>query len=516
MVHLPFLIKGRLVAPTRLERAEIEAAFARTEDNALYTRLPQAQLIREPVIDRDSMQPTGEFLYQVMPALQPLELIDTDFDGLAGGPFALSVGQVLAFLQAVARWFETNPATLDQARRLSLVCSQHPDHFLNLAFASLVAGLDPHSARAMIDNELSAWNIPGGRFLEGWVELPARPLPEVTSLLARLLPGSTADVSSAPVYLRAMPTRQLHITAGNAPEVPWVSALRLLLSKSAGVVKMPFGSTISGALLALAAAGADPGHPLVQHLSIVYWQGGDPGVEDLLFTPGAFDRVVVWGAPEAVASVQSRLAFTKTVSFNPRYGASLIGREAFAGGLQEVAAAAARDVMIYSQKSCTASLVQYIEADESQARQYASLLREALQAWDGLAPPYVPPAVRGQIKRMKRGRYGRAGWLENANRYGFNSGVVVLDEEFNILDHPMSRLAVVRPVADLRQALRYLHAGVSTVGVYPEARRRELRDLIAVRGVSSILPLGHCERIFPGVPQDGMLTLSELVDWKVA
>lgn len=79
----------------------------------------------------------------------------------------------------------------------------------------------------------------------------------------------------------------------------------------------------------------------------------------------------------------------------------------------------------------------------------------------------------------------------------------------------MCRLAVVRPVADLRDALAYLHEGVSTVGVYPETRRLALRDAIAARGVSSILPLGQCERVFPAAPHDGMLVLSELVDWKV-
>lgn len=516
VVHLPFLVKGRLALPPRLDRAEIEAAFAKAEPGARYTRTPQAQLVSEAIIDRESMQPSGAYLYQVLPALQPLDLIDTDFDGLARGPYRLPVAQVLAFLRSVAACFQENAATVERARAFSLQVSEHPDPFLNLAFASLLAGLDTQAAQTMIDNELSAWGIPGSHFLDGWVELPARPLPEVTAILARMLPGAAPQFTGAPAMLRAMPTRQLHITAGNAPEVPWISALRLLLSKSAGVVKMPFGATLSGALLALAAASASPNHPLVQHLSIVYWQGGDAVVEDLLITPGAFDRIVVWGAPEAVAAVQARAGLTKTVSFNPRYGASLIGREAFDADLAQVGAAAARDAMIYSQKSCTASLVQYIEADEMQARQYSAALGKALQAWDGLAPPYVPAAARGQLKRMKRGRYSRAEWLENQNSQGFTSGVVVMDEEFNILDHPMSRLVVVRPVQDLQDALRYLHVGVSTVGVYPEARRQELRDAIAVRGVSSILPLGGCERVFPGSPQDGMLTLSELVDWKVA
>ncbi len=96
----------------------------------------------------------------------------------------------------------------------------------------------------------------------------------------------------------------------------------------------------------------------------------------------------------------------------------------------------------------------------------------------------------------------------------FTSGVIVMQEEFDILDHPMCRLVVVRPVPRLEDALQYLHAGVSMVGVYPEKRREGLWDEIAARGVSSIFPLGQCERVYPGIPQDGMLTLSELVDWK--
>ena len=166
-----------------------------------------------------------------------------------------------------------------------------------------------------------------------------------------------------------MPTRQLHITAGNAPEVPMVSALRLILSKSAGAIKLPFGSTLPGAMLALSAIATAPEHPLVQHLSIVYWQGGDENIENILFAPGAFDRIVVWGAPDAVTSVQSRALFTKIVSFNPRYGVSLIGREAFRNDLKQVAFLAAMDTMIYSQKACTASLVHYVEGTAAHERQ---------------------------------------------------------------------------------------------------------------------------------------------------
>ncbi len=249
---------------------------------------------------------------------------------------------------------------------------------------------------------------------------------------------------------------------------------------------------------------------------MVYWQGSDESVESTFFMPGAFDRIVVWGAPEAVASVQSRAVFTKTVCFNPRYGISLIGNEAFSGDLHQVAFAAAEDAMNYNQKACTASQVQYVEGTEEQVKRYAGRLMEILSRWDELAPQFVLPSSRGQLKRMKRGKYSRAAWLTNTKAEEFSSGVVVMPGEFDILDHPMCRLVVIRRVERLRDALRYLHQGVATAGVYPEERRIELRDSIAARGVSSVLPLGECERVFPGAPHDGMMVLSQLVDWKNA
>ena len=521
VIHVPFLVKGRLVLPPRLNRDDVDAAFAGVERETHYVKLPHAQLVREPVIDRRTMQYTSEYLYQVLPPVDPFELIETDFDGLLRGPYNLSVQHILEFLQSVAGALQENGTVLERVRELSRCTAEHPDIYLDSAFASLQAGFDPQAARCMIDNELAIWTVPGSKFLEGWVEVPSALIPGVVPLLAQMLPGSEgfAPRGSGLTSIRAMPTRQLHITAGNAPEVPWVSALRLILTKSVGVVKMPYGSTLPGALLALAAATAAPEHPLVQHLSIVYWQGRDESVENILFAPGAFDRIVVWGAPEAVTSVSSRAAFTKTVSFNPRYGVSLVGREAFSfhqeqNDLDQVVFAAAMDAMIYSQKACTASLVQYVEGDAEQIDEYAARLLAALRQWDGLAPPFAQPAARGQLKRMRRGRFARAGWLANEKDGETTSTVVVMPDEFDILDHPMCRLVVIRRVDDLEDALKYLHQGVSTVGVYPESRRMALRDAIAARGVSSVLPLGQCERIFPGAPQDGMIVLSELVDWK--
>ena len=115
---------------------------------------------------------------------------------------------------------------------------------------------------------------------------------------------------------------------------------------------------------------------------------------------------------------------------------------------------------------------------------------------------------------MKRGKYANASWHVNEREGEFTSGVVVMEGGFDILDHPMCRLVTVRRVDNLGDTLRYLHQGVSTVGVYPESRRLALRDAILARGVSNVFPLGQCERKFAGMPHDGIPVLSHLVDWK--
>ena len=267
--------------------------------------------------------------------------------------------------QQVSAQLQANWATLERVRALCARTSLHPQPYLDGAFAALLVGLDTQAAREMIDQELAAWGMPGSRFLDGWVEVPGQVIPGLVPLLAQGLPGGekAAAHPQAKTLIRAMPTRQLHITAGNAPQVPLISALRLILTKSAGVVKFPFEATLPGALLSLAAYAAAPDHPLTQNLSAVYWQGGDESVENILLMPGAFDRVVVWGAPQAVASVQSRSLYTRVISFNPRYGVSLIGREAFDADLDEVAFLGAMDAMIYNQKACNASQVHYVEGE---------------------------------------------------------------------------------------------------------------------------------------------------------
>ena len=86
VIRVPFLIKGKIIAPPEMDKAKIEAAFADAEKEVTYRKIPEAQLIREPVIDRVSLKYTGEYIYQVLPLIDFRDLIETDIDKLVRVP----------------------------------------------------------------------------------------------------------------------------------------------------------------------------------------------------------------------------------------------------------------------------------------------------------------------------------------------------------------------------------------------------------------------------------------------
>ncbi len=523
IVRMPLLVKGTLVGPPAIERTAIESAFAELDRGrtaadpyASYARIGDAQVLRHAEIDRTSMRATGRWIYRVMAAIvDPLALPERDVDAIATELYAMPYERVLEWLRLVRSALEET-TIVRRVRDIERMTSEHPDAFVDAAFIAFPMLLGEAHAIDAVDLELSHHGVPGRRLLDDWVELPTETHVGPAHLVgAGLLPPELGrQIQTHRTKLRAMPTRQLHITAGNSPLIPLFSLLRAIWTKSPSVIKLPGGAALPGSLIALAAAVGAPDHPLTRHLSLVYWRGGDQEVERILFAPGAFDRIVVWGEPDSVASVKQRSSLTKTLCFNPRYGASLIGREALAGDLDEVATRAVFDTMVENQKACIASLVHYVEGDVADAERYAAAVARALKRWDEIAPHPLLDRHRGQLVRLERGLMMDARVDYHREDGEFRSGVIVTPHDFAIKGHPMCRLVIVRPVARLDDCLAFFHHGVATVGVFPEARRIELRDRIAARGVSNIVPLGQAGCGAIGTAHDGMLVLSELVDWK--
>jgi Acyl-CoA reductase (LuxC) len=516
VVRLPALVKGKLVFPPRIPLDRLRTAVehnvpARNGGARPEAFVEGAWVVRQPIVDRGSLEPTGDHQFLVLPAVDPDALVERDLGRLANGLYSVPFAEVLDYVGALRQVLRANPGLVDGVVGYTRATSLIHDRAIEVLVGLLPELLDPKALAEAVERELGDASGTGAAYLDGWVPIPATVHRGMTARVAQRL-FATSTRRARP-HVRALPTRQLHITSGNAPVVPFVSAVRAFATKSAAVIKSAAEATSAATLLAAAMQEVDPDHPLTRHTSLVYWPGGDRRVEDVLFAQGAFDRLLVWGSAETVLSVAARARFTKTLFFNPRIGMSLIGREAFPRRLREVAARATADALIADQNACTSSLVQYVEASESDALEYCGVLRETLRQWDRAIPHGLSRRSVGRLRALRTGEFVQGSWFENGRWPETTSVVVYMPSEFDLSAHPLCRLVVVRAVPDLAEAMRFVHAGVSTVGVYPERTRMELRTELASRGVSNVFPLGECERIYAGMPQDGMRVLSELVSW---
>ncbi len=98
--------------------------------------------------------------------------------------------------------------------------------------------------------------------------------------------------------------------------------------------------------------------------------------------------------------------------------------------------------------------------------------------------------------------------------FGGDGLVVRSPEPLDI--YPIGRTVNVIPVADLRDAMRYVNVSTATAGVYPASRKPELRDLLGRAGAQRLVTLGglHSHSSL-GRPHDGFYPLHRLVRWLV-
>jgi hypothetical protein len=516
IVRLPMLISGRLVVPSEITADDALAALGGAE----YAQTDDVQIVRQALMDPQTLREDGRHLLFVLPRVRDVdELCATTADDVARDLACLPTADIGRYLDRVGGVLAPGGSLYYCLRSLVELTADTPIAYLDAALSGLALAFDGATVLGAVDRELALGTTPGRELLDSWVA-PAglSDTPGLTGQLSGAVHDDAPLPTPAPVQVRAMPTRQLHITAGNSPMIPVISAVRGLGVKGAVTLKMPAGALAAGAALAAALYFAGPRHPLTRHASVVYWRGGDRQVEQRLFAPGAFDRIVAWGAPVAVDSVRTQAGLTKTLTFNPRYGASMIGAAALTPDVfEETVRRAATDALVWNQKACIASLVQYVEGDRDRVDAYAAALATELALWDERLPSPVPAELVGRVRQARRSgmRHGR--WLANGDRRAPASAVVVLDAAFDLATHPASRVIAVRPVAQLEDALDTFHPGVSEVGIAPEARRVELRDRVCARGVTGVPPLGNADAVdIAGIPQDGIRAMAELVSWVTA
>jgi hypothetical protein len=418
------------------------------------------------------------------------ELLGKPIRKLQPGPaFDVPLAEIIDVPVATGDWIRRDPQGLmAEALECMARSSALPRSVLERSYASLHRIFDRASMEFQVRNELGGPDV-----LDGWREV-------VTPRGRR-------------VQCRAFPPRIVHVLAGNAPGVAAQSVVRGALTKGVHLLKIPSNDLFSATAILRALAMTAPGHPLTKSFSAVYWRGGDARVESMLLRPQYFDKLVAWGGESALRSAKNYIGpGFELVAFDPKTSISMLGREIFASdaALEAAADRAATDATVMNQQACTSSRIQFVEGTLEQIDRYCALLqqrmgveRETCSA-DG---PRVPGELREEIDGLR----------DLAPEYrvwgSYDGRGLVIRSETPVDFYPDGKIVNVVPVQSLREAVRHANVATQTVGVWPSARKLELRDALASAGTQRIVDLGSAINVEMGVPHDGFLRLMRFVRW---
>jgi hypothetical protein len=378
---------------------------------------------------------------------------------------------------------------LAQALEFSARTSPLPRSVLERSYASLGRIFNRPSMQFQVDQELG-----GADVLDGWREVTGAP-------------------SGRTHRTRAFPPRLIHVIAGNAPGVAAVSVLRGALTKGVHLLKLPSNDLFSATAILRALAAVAPDHPVSRSFSAAYWRGGDAAVEGLLFRPQFFDKLVAWGGESTIKSAKQYIGpGFELVAFDPKTSISLIGSEAFESDavLADVAERAAADATIMNQQACASSRVQFVEGSVEEVDRYCALLQARLgverDTTSACGNP-LPADLRDEIDGLRDMQPHYRVWGGCEGR-----GIVIRSDE-PVDFHPDGRVVNVVPVQSLAAAVHQANVATQTVGVYPPARKAELRDALAAAGAQRVVELGKAIAFEVGISHDGFHPLQRFVRW---
>ncbi len=450
-VSAPFFLRGELV--------EGSATIQRSRDLGVDFAIPEVNLDRA-VFPRSEVPP----LLNVALA----EIID----------FLVETGQRLlaADNQYMQECFDRMASTHILPRSVIETVTKHA-----------VSYLDKRILMAEVEQ-----NFPDPRALDEWVP--------------------KQDFTGRQSFVRAFGPRLIHVLPGNSPGVAVKSIAQGAMVKAVNLFKMSSADPFTMVAILRTMADIDPGHPIVRSMSAIYWRGGDAGVENTLYRPQYFDKIVAWGGGDAINNVIKYLGpGFQLVSFDPKTSISMVGREAFTSQetLEDAANRAAIDVMILNQEACAASRYQFVEGSQAEVDRFCALLQQRIAERAEASGDARPMAMdlREEVEALSLmdDEYGVWGQPDG-------KGLVIRSEE-PVDFHPINKTANVVRVDSLDDAVRYVNVATQTIGFYPCERIAAYRDRLASGGAQRITHLGEAGPATIGNPHDAMYPLHRFVHW---
>jgi acyl-CoA reductase LuxC len=403
--------------------------------------------------------------------------------------------EIVDFLDALGE--RLHPAVNPHMREALATAAQWSDTPQEL-LASCYAEL-PSLFRADAVREIAEMAL-GQRFLAGWAETVLRD-------------GRTAAV-------RAFGARAVHVIAGNTPTVAAMTFIRNAIARSDAVLKTPSNDPMTAVVIARTMSDMAPTHPITRHVSVAYWKGGDTTFEEFLYRPEHFEKLVAWGGPASVRHIMRYITSgLELVTLDPKQSLSIVGPGVLAS--QEDRAEAARrlalDVGAYNQELCVSARVAFVVTDDqAEAEDFAARVLAELEALpESLSSPNLGPGpeLRAQLDAARF----MPDWYHVLGKGQGHPAVVVSrnGEPVDFSAQLAGRTVNIVPLPDTSTALRWVDATTQTVGVYPDALKTELRDVLPLYGAQRLVSLGSAPFMHQALPQDAIEPIRRLVKWIV-
>ncbi|WP_264445500.1 acyl-CoA reductase [Novosphingobium sp. JCM 18896] len=394
---------------------------------------------------------------------------------------------------------------LQESFELALKAGGLAEPILRGVYDALPHMFDPAGMTALVDKTI------GLDYIDGWV--PS---------------GGTYDCIS----IRAVGTRQLHITAGNVPVVAALTVVRAGLTKSDILIKAPSNDPLTANAIARTLIELAPDHPLTRHIAVAYWKGGDEFMDSQIIRTSRIDKITAWGGMSSVKHIQKFLSpGIDLTALNPKYSMSMVGREVFASeaAMDEAAVGLATLAGFYNQTACANTRIVYVESDtdEDSIAQVVELGRKMVAAYAKLPPLLSIPFVeRNRELEAEMEAVALEDDFYHVEGDTLNGGFVVskFNDRVEFFDKLNNRVVNIVPVDDLTDVLKWCDDTTQTVGLFPESRREGLRDAFALAGVQRLVALeggdpmtvyANSHHMPPGSPHDGIEPMRRNVRWVV-
>jgi hypothetical protein len=334
------------------------------------------------------------------------------------------------------------------------------------------------------------------------------------------------------VSIRAVGTRQLHITAGNMPVVAAMTIARAGLTKSDILIKSPSNDPLTANAIARTLIGVAPDHPVTRHIAVAYWKGGDEFMDSQIVRTSRIDKITAWGGMSSVKHIQKFLTpGIDLTALNPKYSMSMVGRETFESeaAIDEAAVGLATLAGFYNQTACANTRLVYVESgtDDDSIAKVVELGRKMVAAYAQIPPLLsVPFVTRNRELEAEMEAIALEEDFYHVEGDTLTGGFIVskFNDRVEFFDKLNNRVVNFVPVDDLTDVIKWCDDTTQTVGLYPEQRRPGLRDAFALAGVQRLVSLqgGDAMTVYanshhmpPGSPHDGIEPMRRSVRWVV-